>query len=441
MTDSANPERGYVSDTPYARRFVRELSPAWLDFTALICGFAPPVHDGAFAWCELGCGHGVTPALLAATQPEARFVGIDLLAEHIDFARRLCLDAGIGNATFHAVDFGAAAALDLPQFDYIVAHGVLTWIDESAQADLARFIDRHLKPGGLVYLSYNALPGWAADMPLQHLLAELAGRAEGDSIARLAAADRIVAGMQEAGATVLREGAMGREWQALREQLPPTYFVHEFLPPGWRPRYVTEVRRQMAEIDLAPIGSATLRENVDAFTLDKPARALLASTADPDLRELMRDFFLAKRFRRDVFARPPRPLQDAEARERIAAERFMLANAPTAEGTDESPPTFQHPAARAILDLLASGPATPAGLTAGGFTLEDIVAQLIFLAAAGCIWPAGPEVDPARIDRFNAAVRSRVGGPAEIAFIAQPAGTAIEFAPEQLRAMQQGRMR
>src|SRR5215470_12010262 len=126
----------YITDVPYARRFVRELSPAWLDFTALICGFQPPSRDGGLAWCELGCGHGVTPALLAAAYPKDRFIGIDLMPEHIAFAEQLCRDAGIGNAAFHAVDFAAAESRDLLTFDMIVAHGVYTWVDAAAQADL-----------------------------------------------------------------------------------------------------------------------------------------------------------------------------------------------------------------------------------------------------------------------------------------------------------------
>ena len=66
---------------------------------------------------------------------------------------------------FHALDFAAATEVDLPKFQYIVAHGVYAWIDEAAAASLRRFVDRHLAPGGLVYVSYNAMPGWAAKLP------------------------------------------------------------------------------------------------------------------------------------------------------------------------------------------------------------------------------------------------------------------------------------
>ena len=76
---------------------------------------------------------------------------------------------------FHAADFADTGRLALPRFDYIVAHGVYSWVDPPARAALRRFIDGHLKSGGLVYVSYNAMPGWTGDLPFQHLVRELAG--------------------------------------------------------------------------------------------------------------------------------------------------------------------------------------------------------------------------------------------------------------------------
>jgi SAM-dependent methyltransferase len=417
--DSATPAARYVTDVPYARRFVRELTPAWLDFTALICGFLPPPRGKDFAWCELGCGHGVTPALLAAAHPEAQFHGIDLMPQHIAFAEQLCRDAGIANAHFHALDFADAAKRDLPMFDMIVAHGVYTWVDAAAQGDLIRFVDRHLKPGGLLYLSYDCLPGWAGDMPLQHLLQTLTARGGGDSIARLDGADRIVTALQRLGADVLKLGAMGREWEELRRKLPPSYFVHQFLPPAWKPIYVTELRQAVAGIGLAPIGSATIRENVDVFTLDGPARELVGAAADPDLRELLRDYLLMKRFRRDVFARKPTALDEATARERICGTTFMLAH------PQDTTIPFSHPAAQAILALLEQGPAAPIALSRD-HPIDALVSQIIALAAAGRIWPVAAGADRGGVARVNAVLRRRAGTPDEIAFTMLVSGMAIE---------------
>jgi SAM-dependent methyltransferase len=417
----------YVTDVPYARRFVRELSPAWLDFSATICGAAPPERGDGFTWCELGCGHGVTPALLAATLPRGHFVGIDLMPEHITFAEKLCREAGIDNAIFHACDFAAAAQRDLPAFDYIVAHGVYTWIDAGAQADLLAFVARHLKPGGILYLSYNTLPGWAADMPLQHLLQQLAARAPGDGIARLDAADQAVTALARAGSDVLQTGAMGREWRELRAKLPPAYFVHELLPPAWRPLYVTEVRRATAALGLVPIGSATIRENVDAFTLDRAAQILVAQQTDPDLRELMRDYLLMKRFRRDLFGRAAPDLPSNLVRARVLATRFMLAETGDAPGS--APLGFKDPVALRILDLLQAGPNAPAALESEGIARADLVGQILALAAAGRIWPVeAADAEGEAWHHMNAALLRRRGSADAIDFTLRACGIAVEGA-------------
>ncbi|HWZ68717.1 MAG TPA: class I SAM-dependent methyltransferase, partial [Stellaceae bacterium] len=161
----AREDYGYGADIPYLRDFKPMLAPAWLDHVALVAGIEPPARRNGLAWCDLGCGQGVTAAILAATHPCGVFHGVDAMPVHIDHARRLAAAAAIPNLQLHAVDFAAASGLELPQFDYIVAHGVYTWIGPEAQCAVRRFIDRRLKPGGLVYLSYNAMPGWARDLP------------------------------------------------------------------------------------------------------------------------------------------------------------------------------------------------------------------------------------------------------------------------------------
>src|SRR5215471_13146080 len=126
MTQKAT---GYTADIPYLRDFKPMLAPAWLDHVALLAGVEPPARQNGFSWCDLGCGQGVTAVILAATHAAGAFHGIDAMATHIDHAERFAAQATASNVRFHAIDFAAAIDLELPQFDYIVAHGVYTWID------------------------------------------------------------------------------------------------------------------------------------------------------------------------------------------------------------------------------------------------------------------------------------------------------------------------
>src|SRR5207248_4662512 len=88
---------GYVTDVPYVYGFKPMLAPAWLDLVAIIGGVTPPARDGGFAWCDLGCGHGVTAAILAATHPTGSFHGIDAMPTHIEHATRLAAEADAPN--------------------------------------------------------------------------------------------------------------------------------------------------------------------------------------------------------------------------------------------------------------------------------------------------------------------------------------------------------
>jgi len=424
---------GYVTDIPYLRDFKPPLAPAWLDHVAIVCGVAPPARGSGFAWCDLGCGQGVTAAVLAATHPDARFYGIDLMPAHIEHARRLAAEAGIANAMFHAADFAATGGLDLPRFDYIVVHGVYTWVDESNRRELRRLIDRRLKPGGLVYLSYNALPGWAADLPVQHLLRAFHRRLPGDAAARALDAVEFVRALTPHALGLAASFVVG-ELRRRPEDYTPAYLVHEFMHDGFRPLYVTEMRAAVAEIGLEPVGSAILAENDDALLLDEPARALLAGIGDPDLRELARDFLIDQRFRCDVFARGNRRLDDAERSARLLESTFALTRPAAAVGyaieTPRGRSNHDGREARAVVAALSSGPRRLAEI-GGGLTLA-----LLTLCATNDVIPVEP--GRAAVGALNRAIGRRLDGSEEIGWLALPCGTAIAIDREILRALRDG---
>ncbi len=427
----AREDDGYAADIPYLRDFKPMLAPAWLDHVALVAGIEPPPRQNGFAWCDLGCGQGVTAAILAATHPAGEFHGIDAMPLHIDHARRLAAGAAIPNLQLHAVDFAAASGLQLPQFDYIVAHGVYTWIGLEAQYAMLRFIDRRLKPGGLVYLSYNAMPGWARDLPFQGLLRELGRTFPGDNFKRFTAAAELARTLAGAGVASLAASFIVKELQERPEDYPPAYLVHEFMPPAWQPLYVTEVRREMATIGLVPVGSATLSENFDWMVLDEAARQTLGRITNSDARELVRDYYLDQRFRCDVFARGNRRLGLGERAGRLHSSTFALARpVPAIRYTTTTPAgslAYDSSAARGIIAGLAAG--QPAG--------TGDLRTLLTLCAAGDIMPAEP--GHASVADLNRALCSRIDGPEEIRWLALPCGTAVPAEPSLLRALHDGR--
>jgi SAM-dependent methyltransferase len=428
---------GYAADIPYLRDFKPMLAPAWLDHVALVAGVEPPAREAGFAWCDLGCGQGVTANILAATHRTGTFHAIDAMPSHIEHAQRLAAEAAIANVHHHCVDFAAAADLDLPLFDYIVAHGVYSWVDAVNQSALRRFIDQRLKPGGLVYVSYNAMPGWARDLPFQRLARELAGGFSGDSAARLAAALGIIRILAAAEAPALTPSFIVGELEQRPEDYAPAYLVHEFMPGGWQPLYVTEVRAAMKTIGLVPAGSATLIENLDPLVLNAAARQVLADIAADDLRELVRDFYLDQRFRRDVFMRANRRLGGGQRCQALLARTFALARPAAAIRYSAATPTGLHPynepTARAIVATLANGPLPLAAVPSAPASAENLATNVLVLCAVGDVMPVEPGRAP--VETINRAVFRRLDGPDEIRWLTLPCGTALDVDPGLMRAL------
>ena len=431
---------GYATDIPYLRDFKPQLAPAWLDHVALVAGLEPPARKAGFAWCDLGCGQGVTANILAATHPRATFHAIDAMPAHIDHARRLAAEAGVRNVGFHCVDFAAGVDLDLPLFDYIVAHGVYSWVDAANQRALRRFFDRRLKPGGLVYVSYNAMPGWARDLPFQHLVRELARGSSGDSAARVDAALEIIRALAAAEAPALTSSFIVGELEQRPENYTPAYLVHEFLPGAWQPLYVTEVRAAMRTIGLAPVGSATLIENLDPLVLGESAREILGAIPDADLRELVRDFYLDQRFRCDVFARGSRRLDGEQRCDALLASTFALARPAAAIRYSAATPAgchpYNNPTARAIVGALADGPRSLVGAAPVLAPPHHLATNLLLLCAVGDVMPVEPGRAP--VETLNRAIFRRLDGPEEIHWLTLPCGTALDVDPGLMRRLRDG---
>ena len=427
---------GYVSDIPYLRDFKPMLAPAWLDHAALVCGVEPPARDRGFAWCDLGCGQGVTATILAATHPLGIFHGIDAIPAHIDHAQRFAADAEIDNARFHSVDFAGALGLDLPAFDYIVAHGVYSWIDTASQTALRGFIDRHLKPGGLVYVSYNAMPGWSNDLPFQRLVREVGRTFPGDSAAHFVAGAEIVRSVADSRVPALASSFTLAELKARPQDYPMAYLVHEFMNAAWRPLYVTEMRAAMATIGLAPVGSTTLIENFDRLVLSDGARRTLARIGDPDVRELVRDFFLDQRLRCDVFDRGNRRLGAEERAGRLLAGAYALTrpahDVRYATMTPAGQLAYDSPTARAVVGALSDGPQKLASLVSA----PDLLEPALTLCAAGDAMPVESGREP--VAKLNRAIWRRLDGAEEIRWLALPCGTALETDPGLLRLLRDG---
>jgi hypothetical protein len=196
----------------------------------------------------------------------------------------------------------------------------------------------------------------------------------------------------------------------------------------------------MAEIGLAPAGSATLRDNFDNFVLRKAAREALAEVEDPDQRELIRDYFMFQRFRRDVYGRQVPRLDDEERRMRLLETSFTLMRpAGLVEfkmTTEAGELGFDNPVARHVVARLAEGPRRLKDCLAAEMSEQDVLANALSLCCAGAVTPAGK---PVVVDRVNAALLEHLDAATETTLRVLPWGTALRFDGTILAALRDGK--
>jgi SAM-dependent methyltransferase len=317
---------GYVRDIPYTSSFYRELAPEYLRFVVLANAFHAPNTGGGATYCELGCGQGFGTALLAASNPGMRFWGLDFNPAQISNARRLAAETGLTNVTFEDWSFEQALGYlaELPKFDLISLHGIYSWVSPEVRRSVVEFIEHTLKPGGLVYVSYNSMPGWAAVAPLQRLMREHAERHPDRSDFQVAGATEFASKVQEFGALYFKQNAaVGIRFEKIRD-MNRTYLAHEYMNDHWNPLYHVDVAHEMEKARLAYACSATISENVDDICIPATMMSLVQGTRDRSWQETLKDYASNKQFRRDVFLRGVSQVSGVELAQITMDMRFAL---------------------------------------------------------------------------------------------------------------------
>ena len=133
-------------------------TPATLEAYAALVGISAPNPKTARV-LELGATYGGNIISQALFNPDATFVGIELSQEQVEKGNEVIANAGLINVSLIQSDI-ASIGSEIGTFDYIIAHGVYSWVDDSVKDALLRLIDEHLAEDGIAYISYNTYPGW-----------------------------------------------------------------------------------------------------------------------------------------------------------------------------------------------------------------------------------------------------------------------------------------
>ncbi len=290
--DSPNP----YDQIPYRGFPRRHAHPDLMAANATIFGLAPPPVESARV-LEIGCGDGANLISIAASLPGAQCTGIDSADTHVNQGNEVVQGAGLTNIELKKADFSEFTP-EQP-FDYIIAHGVYSWITDEEQKMLLAAIKKQLSPNGVAFVSYNCYPGWN----LRKLVREMMlyrTRNVSDPQERVNIARQILPTVAAAvPATMQGYAALLADEQALINQTDDYYIAHEHLEQENEPCYFHEFAGRLNASGLQFLCEAEL---ASMFINRYPAAlgALQTEAGDAIESEQLLDFAMLRMFRQSL---------------------------------------------------------------------------------------------------------------------------------------------
>jgi len=423
---------GYVADIGYTYGYYTELNPARVTLAFLNAGLVPPQVGTA---CELGFGQGLSANLHAAASV-VQWHGTDFNPAQAGFAQEMAAASG---ASAHLYDQAFAefcSRADLPDFDYIGLHGIWSWISDENRAVIVDFVRRKLKVGGVLYISYNTLPGWAAFAPMRHLMtehAEVLGT-EGRGIV-----SRIDGAMDFAEKLLATNPLFSRANPLVGERLKQMkghnrhYLAHEYFNRDWHPMHFATMAEWLEPAKVQYACSANLLDAIDGVNLTAEQQAFLNEIPDPMFRQTTRDFMVNQQFRKDYWVKGARRMGGLDQLRALQALRLMLvshhADVPLKVTGALGEASLNASIYKPVLDIIADHQPRSLGdleaeLSGTGITFAQLLQVVVVLTGAGHLLPvvsdAAADAAATTTARANTWLMQRARGSADISYLASP---------------------
>jgi methyltransferase-like protein len=260
------------------------------------------VHPTAARVLELGCGPGTNLLAMAQLFPEGKFVGVDYSKSQIELANAAIKATGIGNVQFLHADI-CELGKDLGVFDYIISHGVYSWIPDSAKAALLRISKENLSPNGIAYVSYNCLPGWKMRGALRDMMLMHTGSLE-DPMEKVGQSKAL---LQFLASACNQDSAYGKFLSSELEFLLKTddsYIAHEFLEDENDAFYFADFHRHALGAGLNYLGDAEPASMMMADIPDDAQEAFAQLKGNQIATEQYLDFLRNRTFRCSLLCHP-----------------------------------------------------------------------------------------------------------------------------------------
>ena len=423
---------GYVADIEYTFGYYSELNPLRVKLAFLNQGLVYPKFERA---CELGYGRGLSINVHAAASP-TQWYGTDFNPSQAAVAIELANAAG-SNAHLYDASFEEMLARDdIPEFDYIGLHGIWSWVSDHNRKVITKFIQKKLKVGGVLYVSYNTMPGWSSFVPVRNILNQYIDTSESQSKGIVA---NIESAFDFADRLFKTDPLFVKANPTIAERLKGTskhnkqYLAHEFFNKDWHPMPFAAMADWMEGAKLQYACSAHYLDYIENLNITPEQQTFLNEITDAVFKQSIRDFMVNQQFRRDYWVKGARKMHAIEQMESIRSVRVVLVlkredvslTVKGVLGEAQMSEMVYEP----ILDAIAKNiPITIAEIekkiSSRNIAFSQLVQALLVLAGAGLIYEAQDENVVKKVrkstDDLNRHIMRRARGADDISHLASP---------------------
>lgn len=252
---------------------------------------------------ELGCASGGNITPMAVQYPEAQFVGVDLSPQQIQEGQALIAALGITNIDLRCLSITDIDA-SLGKFDYIIAHGVYSWVPPEVQHHLLRVCRENLQEHGVAFVSYNTFPGWHLGGAVRYMMQYHSAPAP-DPEQKVGTAKSLLKTLAKLTPDRGAYAAMLGEYSDRLEKAPDYYVFHEHLEDNNRPVYFNQFVDYAHHAGLAYLCDAEVVAGLSApLPRDAAEFVLDASRGNLIDYEQYLDFMMNRRFRQSLLIHP-----------------------------------------------------------------------------------------------------------------------------------------
>jgi SAM-dependent methyltransferase len=299
-----------------------------------------PAPAGNCRVLELGCGDGGNLIPMALTLPASVFTGIDLAEPAIARGCALVHTLGLENITLRRLDLMGAGP-DLGEFDYIIAHGLYSWVPAEVRDRLLSLCRTHLAPQGVAYVSYNTCPGFGRHRMFREMMLYRVRGVE-DPMSRVEQAVQLIGSLAECRPENKRAPVLFEDELKHLSECEPWLLYHDDLADTNYAPYFHEFAAHAERHQLGYLGEADFLEMQDDIYPEPVIRALRQFAGDDALvKEQYLDFIKGRPFRQTLLCREEVALDRRPRPEQIVGLHLASAARPVSPVPDLRPGVFE----------------------------------------------------------------------------------------------------